>query len=77
MDSIDRCSVSLWDFQNWLEITGRGHLSDGVGAMPIGDALLEIYRRAGVRGIKSSDSIVETLPLARDIIALRVKPRFA
>lgn len=63
------------DFQNWLEDSGRGYLQAGVEHWNTGEALLEIFRRAGVRGIIGSDSIQDTLPMARDIIAIRCKPR--
>jgi hypothetical protein len=70
-----RAVHSTQDFRDWLDFSGRGYLQDGVGHMDIGDALMEIYRRAGVRGISKTDSVVDTLPMAREIIAIRCKPR--
>jgi len=42
--------------------------------LPAGDALFEIARRAGVRGLKRDDVIWETLPMVAEIIKLRCKP---
>jgi hypothetical protein len=67
--------TSVADFREWLDRSGRGYLAEGLGHWPVGEACLEIFRRAGVRGISGSDLIHETLPMARDIIAIRCKPR--
>jgi hypothetical protein len=66
--------ISLEGFKQWLERSGYGYLANGVGSMLIGDAILEIARRAGVRGLTGSDSILRTLPMIQDLIVLRCKP---
>lgn len=75
MESTIYATANILAFQRWLEASGRGFLQKGVDHLPVGDALLEIYRRAGVRGIRRTDSIAETLPLAMELIMLKVKPR--
>jgi hypothetical protein len=75
LNPADRVLVSVQDFHDWLERSGRGYLADGVHDWLAGMALLEIFKRAGVRGIGEKDNILDTLPLARDIIALRCKPK--
>ena len=66
---------SLGAFQFWLRKSGYDYLDDGVAFMPVGDALMEIARRAGVRGLRGEDSILETLPMIARLIELRCKPR--
>jgi len=61
-------------FKWWLDREGYGYLAAGVGSLPAGDALFEIARRAGVRGLKRDDVIWETLPMVAEIIKLRCKP---
>jgi hypothetical protein len=68
-------ALRIRDFQVWLNRTGRGHLHADLGNWEPGAALLEVFRRAGVRGISHTDSMADTLPMARDIIAIRVKSR--
>lgn len=62
-------------FRWWLQRSGRGYLAEGLVGLELGQALLEIFRRAGVRGITGSDSVADTLPMAQELIALRFKPR--
>jgi hypothetical protein len=62
-------------FQVWLEKSGRGYLAQGLDDCEPGQALLEIFQRAGVRGIGPTDSVVDTLPMAQELIALRCKPK--
>jgi hypothetical protein len=73
-EALDAVVGSVTAFKNWLERSGRGYLAEGVDAMPVGDGQMEIFRRAGVRGIGPKDSIIMTLPLAQTIIAMRCKP---
>lgn len=61
-------------FQKWLRASGYGYLESGVEKLDPGSALLEIARRAGVRGLRQDDSIDDTLPMIQDIIKLRCKP---
>lgn len=68
---------SIIEFKLWLRDSGRGYLEDGLGDWSPGAALFEIARRAGVRGLHESDSIVDTLPMVRGIIAVRCPPRRA
>jgi hypothetical protein len=64
----------LLAFKVWLEANRYEYLADGVGGMLVGDALLEIAKRAGVRGLTGSDSITKTLPMVQDLIKLRCRP---
>ena len=75
---MDKLSVGLGAiifFQRWLDSSGYGYLADGLGDKDPGLALLEIAKRAGVRGLGPKDSIVETLPMVQDLIKLRCKPK--
>jgi hypothetical protein len=71
----DRSFLSLLAFQNWMQANGYSYLEAGVGSMSPGDAIKEICRRVGIRGIKGNDVIVETLPMIRDLIRLRCVPK--
>lgn len=66
---------SLLYFKDWLEENGYSYLADGVGHMLVGEAIMEIARRAGVRGLRGSDGIAETLPMIMDVIELRCRPQ--
>ena len=61
-------------FRRWMTANGYGYLADGLGDKDPGEALLEIARRAGVRGLMSNDSVIDTLPMVQDLIRLRCKP---
>ena len=61
-------------FQRWLGASGYGYLANGLRDKDPGQALLEIARRAGVRGLTGQDSILDTLPMVQDLIRLRCKP---
>ena len=66
---------SILCFQNWLRDNHFDYLEDDVHSMLPGDAIWTIAHRAGVRGLKQSDVIADTLPLIMAIIKLRCKPR--
>jgi hypothetical protein len=62
-------------FQRWLKANGYGYLESGVGHLGPGLAVLEIARKAGVRGLSPRDVIADTLPMVQDLIRLRCKPQ--
>lgn len=66
----------ITDFQVWLHSSGYGYLAEGVHNMDVGKALLAIANAAGVRGLSGSDSIRETLPMVRELIVVRCRPRW-
>ena len=66
--------IRLRSFQNWLQANGYAYLEDGLATWDVGDAILEIAKRAGIRGLRGTDVIVDTLPMVQDLIRLRCKP---
>lgn len=67
--------VCVSSFRRWLRESGREFLQEGVGHLPPSEALMEIFRRAGVEGITGSDKVLETLPKAQRFIEKNCPPR--
>ncbi len=62
-------------FKGWLEDSGRGYLSEGLGSLPPGVAFREIFKRAGITEISAADDVLATLPKAMKLIEQRCPPR--
>lgn len=74
MSDIRRHAMRVRDplaLKEFLAIHDLNEFDRGVDSMETGAALLEIARRAGVRGLTMADNVHDTLPIIAEIAYLR------